>query len=558
MRRGLYVLAGVLLVIGCLTIAVASSIKSKVTPRAVTMQGTHTITVTPWGPDQATIDATKERVMANAAVQKYLRGTRNRMLSFDFIDNDTKTTGRSEPPTRYRATIFDYNNNRAVIAEGGFNDSAVAVSLSADQPNPSPEEFDAAVAIAAADPVLGPAIASKKLEPYPPMPPLAADPSSKTGERTVTIGLFPTDEKNAHEVIGVNMVQQTVVRYAKGSPVASNAIELNCGVPSANQTTTSAGTAGQAEIVISRDGIEFWRFICIRPSASSGSNRSGIELRDVRYQGKMVLSRANAPILNVQYERNSCGPFRDWMWQEGMFNAPGTDVPGTNGGIRMCTSAPGSVLDTGTDTGNYRGVAIWDREEVRLLSECNAGWYRYISDWRFRDDGVIEPLFGYGATTNSCVCRNHTHHVYWRLDFDLATAANNNLAENKDGNKKQIVAEGTLIRNGIQQTFLVENSVTGESVLIVPGSNDGRFDKFGKYDLVILRNKIPLEGDDSAVTSGAAANLDPFINGESLVNQDIVIWYAGHWRHDSFDGPALGQAPHGAYVQGPELRLLKY
>ncbi|HKP87854.1 MAG TPA: hypothetical protein VJZ26_17260, partial [Blastocatellia bacterium] len=152
MRRGLYVLAGILLVVGSITIAVASSGKAKVTPRGVTMQGSHSITVTPWGPDQATIDAAKERVMSNAMVQKYLRGTRNRMLSFDFIENDSKAAGRSEPPTRFRATIFDYNNNRSVVAEGGFNDSPIAVALSAEQPNPSPEEFDAAVAIAAADP----------------------------------------------------------------------------------------------------------------------------------------------------------------------------------------------------------------------------------------------------------------------------------------------------------------------------------------------------------------------------------------------------------------------
>ncbi len=552
MRRGLYILAGVLLVIGSITIAVASSNKAKGTPRGVTMQGSHSITITPWGPDQAAVDAAKERVMRNTAVQKLLRGTRNRMLSFDFIDNDTKATGRSEPPTRFRATIFDYNNNRAVIAEGGFNDTSVAVTLSANQPNPSPEEFDAAVAIAAADSELGPAISSKKLEPYPPMPPLSTDTSSSKSstERTVTVGLFPTDEKYPHEVIGVNMVRQTVVRYATGAPVSSNAVELNCGVPSAGQGSTSAGTAGQFEIVISREGVEFWRFLCIRPSASSGSNRSGIELRDVRYQGKMMLARANAPILNVQYERNSCGPFRDWMWQEGMFNAPGTDVPGTNGGIRMCSSAPGSVLDTGTDFGNYRGVAVWDREDVRLLSECNAGWYRYISEWRFHDEGVIEPLFGYGAVSNSCVCRNHTHHVYWRLDFDLATATNNNFFEDKDGTRKQIVGEGKLLRNGTLQSYLIENSVTGEAALIMPGYYDGKADKFGKYDVVVLIDKTPSELDDSTVTSGAAANLDPFINGESLVNQDLVVWYAGHWVHDSFDA--------GGIVHGPAIRLLKW
>jgi hypothetical protein len=337
---------------------------------------------------------------------------------------------------------------------------------------------------------------------------------------------------------------------------------LNCGVSNAGQTSTGAGVAGQAEIVISRDGIEFWRFICVRPSASSGSNRSGIELRDVKYRGKMVLSRANAPILNVQYERNSCGPFRDWLYQEGMFDAPGTDIAA---GIRICTAPPGSVLDTGTDFGNYRGVAIWDREEVRLVSEMEAGWYRYISEWRFHDNGVIEPLFGYGATTNSCVCRNHTHHVYWRLDFDLATAANNNVYSNLDGNRKQIENESMSPRNGTQQTWVLDNAVTGEAVVIVPGANDGNADKYGVGDIWFLLNHFPSEIDDAGQPPNPApynfstgARLIPMINGESIVGQDIVVWYAGHWRHDSFNEPVGGQAPHGAYVQGPELRLMKY
>ena len=190
-----------------------------------------------------------------------------------------------------------------------------------------------------------------------------------------------------------------------------------------------------------------------------------------------------------------------------MFDAPGADVAP---GIRMCTSSPGTVLDNGTDFGNFRGVAIWDREEVRLVSEMNAGWYRYISEWRFHDDGVIQPLFGYGATTNSCVCRIHIHHVYWRFDFDLVTAANNNLYENKDGLRKQLLEEGMLFRDGITQNWVVENSVTGESVIIEPGHLDGNADKFGQDDLWFLRNKFPAGVDDDSAGDRVAhaANLE--------------------------------------------------
>ncbi len=85
MRRGLFVLAVILFIVGSLTIAVVSTSKAKGS-KAVTAQGVHTITVTPWGPDQQTIDAARARVVRHPAVAKYLRGTLNRMLSFEFIE----------------------------------------------------------------------------------------------------------------------------------------------------------------------------------------------------------------------------------------------------------------------------------------------------------------------------------------------------------------------------------------------------------------------------------------------------------------------------------------
>ncbi|MGK5643340.1 hypothetical protein ACSNOK_34505, partial [Streptomyces sp. URMC 126] len=84
-------------------------------------------------------------------------------------------------------------------------------------------------------------------------------------------------------------------------------------------------------------------------------------------------------------------------------------------------------------TGNFRGVAFHhDGSELRIVSELAAGWYRYISDWRLADDGVIRPRFGFAGVSNPCTCRVHTHHAYWRLDFDIAGAADNRVDEYAD------------------------------------------------------------------------------------------------------------------------------
>jgi len=107
------------------------------------------------------------------------------------------------------------------------------------------------------------------------------------------------------------------------------------------------------------------------PAASSGTNGSGIELRYVDYRGKRLLYRAHVPILNVRYDQNACGPYRDWQNEEGMLQAPGTDVVP---GFRLCTSPATTILDTGSDAGNCLGVAIYVQgQEVVLVSEMQAG-----------------------------------------------------------------------------------------------------------------------------------------------------------------------------------------
>jgi Cu2+-containing amine oxidase len=62
------------------------------------------------------------------------------------------------------------------------------------------------------------------------------------------------------------------------------------------------------------------------------------------------------------------------------------------------------------------------QQEIVLVSEMQAGWYRYISEWRLHVNGTIKPRFGFGAVNNSCVCNAHHHHVYWRLNFDVGNS----------------------------------------------------------------------------------------------------------------------------------------
>ncbi|HEX6739220.1 MAG TPA: hypothetical protein VF310_13155, partial [Vicinamibacteria bacterium] len=298
----------------------------------------HDIQVTPWGPSQQDVDATQSRLAGHQALRTLRDGSRYRQLSFEILD-DERSGDAITPPQRYRATFFDYARNRAYVAEGRFDGGEPVLRRTAVQPEPSDEEFQAAVALLDRDPEIGPALKAGTMAAYAPMPPLIhGDRPVARVERTVAVGLAPPKgQAGRHEIVGVNMIRGTVVRFREGAPPSALAADAACGVPSANQSTTSRGTAGQFNIVISRGGVELWNMVAIRPSASGGTRGSGVELRNVSYRGKRVLARAMVPILNVQYEANRCGPFRDWQWQEGSYAATGTNVAA---GVRRTTTPP--------------------------------------------------------------------------------------------------------------------------------------------------------------------------------------------------------------------------
>jgi len=183
-----------------------------------------------------------------------------------------------------------------------------------------------------------------------------------------------------------------------------------------------------------------------------------------------------------------------------------------------------------------------------------AGWYRYIQEWRFHVDGTIRPRFKFTATSNSCVCKVHNHHCYWRLDFDLHTPINNLVEEynnppiipNTNWHKK--VYEIKRLRDyGRHRKWRVSNTQSGEVYEIVPGPTDGVADAYGRGDLWVLRYH-PTEIDDGGSGVGTAADIDKFVNGEFVENQDVVIWYGAHFRHIVSE-----QGPAECHEVGPNL-----
>jgi hypothetical protein len=524
-----------------------------------------------FGPTPEQVQALAGTVARHRAIQEYLAKTHHRLLRIDLLDPpEEPKSAKPKVPNRFRATFFDYTNNRTVFATGSLpKPTTLEVTESGLQPRPSEEEFQEAVGIVRKSPEFSDALGKQSLRPYRPMPPLVGEelPDGRV-ERTVAVGLLPPDGARGHEIVGVNMIKRKLVRFEPNdhgrAPAMSAAHNPICGLPDANQSTAS-GVAGSVWVTVKQGSATVWKFLVVRPAASSGTNGSGVELRYVDYRGKRLLYRAHVPILNVKYDGDACGPYRDWQDQEGMLSANGTDVAS---GFRLCPSPATTILDTGSDAGNYLGVAIYVQgQEVVLVSEMEAGWYRYISLWRLHADGTIRPRFGFSAVQSSCVCTVHHHHAYWRLDFDIRTAGNNVLREFND---PPLVGSSNWHNKNYEirrprdparkRKWRVENKSTGEAYDIIPGASDGVATTmpdwpFPRGDVWILRYRGS-EIDDGVIATGPPyeAGLDAWVNGEPLNGADVVVWYGAHFSHDI----AHEEPGEFGHVVGPDLRRVKW
>lgn len=507
------------------------------------LQGPVTVSITPAYPSQAQVDSTIEAIKANREVAKLLSETQHRLISVEYPDGLRMALNQQ----KIRLTFYDYTNNRPIIADSSVSDTRLTtVTIGKVQPLPSSEEFDAATAIVRKHPDFAELFKSGATV-YRTMPPLMSE--SISAERTLTVGIEAPGSANPNQIVAVNMISGGVTTFINNAPPTARAIEMTCGDPGAGQGTTSRGTAGQFNLTISAGGSPIWQMLVIRPSASSGTRGSGVELRDITYLGKPIMKRAHVPILNVLYDNGACGPYRDWQWQEGSFVANGTDVAS---GVRMCTSPPQTVIESNNDTGNFRGVAIYQdpaNNEVSIVSELEAGWYRYISRWEFSTSGVIRARFGFDGVNNSCVCNAHNHHAFWRFDLDIGSAGRNRFTEYDTRSFfTPLLTEVKRFRDFVRGRYwTVENLNSGEMVTIKPGANDGIADTYARGDAWFLRYRnTELDDGQNSTGSNTEANLDQFVNGESINEQDVVMWYGGHFYH-VFGG---GESGH---LVGPDI-----
>lgn len=437
---------------------------------------------------------------------------------------------------------------------------------------PRPEELAAAMEALAKHPQIGKGMEAGALTVAPGMPGVRIV-RDRDGRRSRVITMAVRGELGdggVSRIVDVDAHTGTV----KGSgPAAPSA---DCGVPD-DGGSGDGSTSGQVRVTVRQGSEVLWTMVVIRPAAHEADGGVGLSVRQVDYRGRRVLYRGDTPIVNVKYDRaNHSGAlsYRDWLNEEAPFRAAGTDViPG----YRLCQVHPTTLFDVNARGkaragGDFTGVTVhWDGATLVLTTLMAAGWYRYRAEWRFAPDGTITPTFGVNAVTNENTCDPHTHHCYWRLDFDIETATGNSVERritrvgaphfdlaDIDTVEQRLGALNTqwvAVRkerrmiHGPLSAWRVINAQTGCGYTIYPGLRDGTADAgFGVGDVWALRYRQ--SEDKDAGGPGDSAHIDPYLNDESIARTDVVLWYAAHARHDQHEDDLHGV--HGHLV-GPKL-----
>jgi len=287
----------------------------------------------------------------------------------------------------------------------------------------------------------------------------------------------------------------------------------------------------------------------------------GLRVSKASFQGTSVLFRGGAPFVLVDY--HGLTPiFKDGLnppacGSGAPFTALPPDAPNaSNSGIPK-TAGNDNQWDPVT---NPTGAVMLEKLPATLTepatlviwAKFQCGNYQYVHRWEFSADGSIHPEMGLGGQLwqwnpgpdGLPGGRAHIHNFYFRLDFDIVSAANN-LVQRFEHTSLNVLAgdSWSSIPTETKQTAdpskfttwrIVNKTPKANGQLrgyeLIPGSDGGPDGSYSTADLWVVRYKAGSEdGADVACNDGVLGSV--YANGESVDGQDIVVWYCLRHHH---------------------------
>lgn len=306
-------------------------------------------------------------------------------------------------------------------------------------------------------------------------------------------------------------------------------------------------------------------------------SREGIVLHDITYTApgqpaRMVLAQANLAQVHVPYDDDGAR-FHDLsdFGFGGVYLDDLTPADCPNGTlIRESTK---DVLCQQIDSAgyNYKYYSTQAQGEfLNLFSVSHIGAYNYVPQWRFYDNGAIEPsvgatgqlqrigsnpAYGWLLNSNNTYGISHIHTYYWRLDFDLNGTTNDDVVEEieftPNGAQDHFAMGLTAF---ITETARPVSPITFRSWRVKDASvtnTDGHaisyhleanpahlfhgptYEPFTQNEFYVTVNDVCERFVSNNVYGGGCGgeNVTQFVNGQSLTSADIVVWYGLTFHH---------------------------
>lgn len=240
----------------------------------------------------------------------------------------------------------------------------------------------------------------------------------------------------------------------------------------------------------------------------------GIAIEHASYRGTKVFWKASTPMARVQYHGGNCGPYDDTM------NYQQAERRGQCSNNKVCTYS--------FTTRGIRGLAV---EAFYRISA-----YRIVERWLFYEDGHVYPRIWSGGL----FCpHDHTHHAYWRFDFDIEGFTddmvfeyNSTTGNNGWGHGWTLFSEEDhrVKRPSSYRSWAVMDRDTGKGYHILPGPHSTSEDPFEPRTLWALQYDSD-ELHHGKQKHSYTSDLDQYVDGEDIDTEDVVVWYCGHLDH---------------------------
>ncbi len=313
------------------------------------------------------------------------------------------------------------------------------------------------------------------------------------------------------------------------------------------------------------------------------NDREGIIYSDIHYTtpagiARKVLNAAAIAQIHVPYDDNGARyhDVSDYGLGTSSYlnDLQAVDCPN---GTRLQEGGKNMVCRTVYDNGvsAYDNGAGIPSEVLSVFSVSHVGAYNYIPEYRFHDTGMIEPVMGatgrlqrYGnnpaegwtvRTGANPVGISHLHNYYWKLDFDLGSSSTDDVFE-----EIEFTADGpanTTFTKSVTafstETARSMNPATRRFWRVRDDTENNSDGLPISYDILALDTghrdtgptSEPWTFDDIYATryracerfishnpsdpGGCSSNGDvtDFVNGESLNNEDLVVWFGITFHH---------------------------